>query len=107
VSGVSDAPTSVDICYLLARQNWLVRAAHLPGRTLHLAVVLHLLAVGQRTAKVELGNIATLEFGLDRSAKYRTLAWLEKAGLVRVERRRGRPPIVTLLQFNTDQCRVP
>jgi hypothetical protein len=46
---------------------------------------------------VELGNIATLEFGLDRNAKYRTLAWLEKAGLVKVERRRGRPPIVTLL----------
>jgi DNA-binding transcriptional ArsR family regulator len=46
---------------------------------------------------VELSNIATLEFGLDRNAKYRTLAWLERAGLVRVERRRGRSPVVTLL----------
>jgi hypothetical protein len=99
IQGVTqaDRPIRIDLAFLLSDQNWLVSAARLPGRTLHLALVLHLLAAGQRPATVELGNIATLEFGLDRNAKYRTLAWLEKAGLVRVERRRGRPPIVTLL----------
>jgi hypothetical protein len=99
VQGVAqaDRPIRIDLKLVLSDQNWLVRAAHLPGRTLHLAVVLQLLAAGQRPATVELSNIATLEFGLDRNAKYRTLAWLERAGLVRVERRRGRSPVVTLL----------
>jgi hypothetical protein len=34
---------------------------------------------------------------LDRNAKYRGLAWLEQAGLVTVERKIGRPPMVTIM----------
>lgn len=101
--GREERPTSVDLGRLLADQHWFVRAAHLPGRTFHLAVVLHLLAVSQSTLRVELGNIASLQFGLDRNAKYRALACLEDAGLVKVERKLGRSPIVTLLQIDADQ----
>jgi hypothetical protein len=36
-------------------------------------------------------------FGLDRNAKYRALTWLEDAGLVSVERKLGRAPVVTIL----------
>lgn len=79
-------------------QNWVARAAHLPGRTLHLAVLLHFLVVRQRTSSVELSNTATIAFGLDRNAKYRALVCLEIAGLVEVKRRPGRSPIVRVLE---------
>ena len=84
---------------LITDQCWLVRAAHLPGRTLHLVMALRLLAIGQNTSRVELSNVASLQFGLDRNAKYRALGCLEAAGLVKVERQLGRSPFVTLL-FN-------
>jgi hypothetical protein len=84
-----------------------MRAARLSGRSLHLAVVLRLLAVHRHNSTVELSNAATLQFGLDRNAKYRTLAHLEDAGLVVVKRRRGRSPIVTLLHFHAAERDVP
>jgi hypothetical protein len=84
-----------------------MRAARLSGRSLHLAVVLHLLAVRRHNSTVELSNTATSQFGLDRNAKYRTLAHLEDAGLVVVRRRRGRSPIVTLLQFDAVKHNAP
>ena len=82
---------------LMADGHWLLTAAHLPGRTLHLALALRLLALSQHALKVPLGNIASLQFGLDRNAKYRALACLEAAGLVTVDRKLGRSPIVTIL----------
>ena len=80
--------------------HWLVRAAHLPGRTLHLALALRLLALSQHTLQVRLGNIASLQFGLDRNAKYRALACLEAARLVTVSRKLGRSPTVTILPID-------
>ncbi len=97
----------IDLGSLLADQDWFMRAARLSGRTLHLAVVLHLLAVRQRSTTVELSNAATSQFGLDRNAKYRALSYLEDAGLVVVKRRRGRSPIVTLLQFDAVRRNAP
>jgi hypothetical protein len=43
-----------------------------------------------------LSNIASQRFGIDRNAKYRALIWLERAGLVSVERGLGRAPMVTI-----------
>jgi DNA-binding transcriptional ArsR family regulator len=54
---------------------------------------------------VALNNITGLAFGLDRNAKYRGLAWLEQAGLVIVERRLGRAPLVTILDGGGDDVR--
>ena len=80
--------------------QWIMAAARLPGRTLHLALALQVLANTNNSYRVELSNISSLQFGLDRNAKYRALAWLEQAGLERVERKVGRSPIVALLNHS-------
>jgi hypothetical protein len=49
------------------------------------------------TAATVLGNLACQRFGLNRNAKYRALRSLENAGLVDVERKLGRSPVVTIL----------
>ena len=77
--------------------NWLTKAARLPGKSLHLAMVLVFLANTANTHQVALSNLVSRQFGLTRNAKYRALGWLEEAGLIRVERKLGRCPVVTLL----------
>ena len=76
---------------------WLEVAAGLPGKSLHAGVALWYAAGRAKSASVPLSNIAGLHFGLDRNAKYRALLWLEEAGLIAVERKLGRAPVVTLL----------
>jgi hypothetical protein len=76
---------------------WLERAASLPGKSLHVGVAVWYAAGLMRSRSVTLSNIAGLRFGLDRNAKYRALEWLEGAGLVAVERKPGRAPVVTIL----------
>lgn len=76
---------------------WLERAASLPGRSLHAGIAVWTIVNVTGCATVPLSNLGSLQFGLDRNAKYRALAWLEGAGLVRVERKLGRAPMVTIL----------
>lgn len=76
---------------------WLETAAALPGRSLHAGIALWYAAGLMRSTSVPLSNISGLRFGLDRNAKYRALDWLEKAGLVVVERKLGRAPMVTIV----------
>jgi hypothetical protein len=72
-------------------------AAGLPGKSLHTGIALWF-AVGQtKSATIPLSNVAGCRFGLDRNAKYRALEWLDGAGLISVERRLGKTPIVTIL----------
>lgn len=52
-------------------------------------------ATGHNT--VWLGNSELQPFGIDRAAKSRGLAALEMAGLISVNRKTGRRPIVTVL----------
>ena len=80
--------------------DWLSTAARLPGKSLHVAIAVWFTASLNKSATVPLSNLAGLPFGLDRNAKYRALAWLEEAGLIEVERKLGRAPIVTLLGSN-------
>ena len=79
------------------QSDWLERAVKLPGRAMHLAVVLQHLASVQQARCVSLDNGTCLRFGIARNSKYRALQWLEKAGLVTVTRKLGRSPIVTIL----------
>ena len=76
---------------------WLEVAGRLPGKALHVAIVLWLLAGIKhgRPVKWEPATAATL--GVRRHAAYRGLAALERAGLVEVDRHRGRCPVVTIL----------
>lgn len=84
---------------------WLSRAGQLPGKVLHVAVVVHLLAGMRRGGPVSLSRARLRELGVDRHAAYRALRRLEEAGLVAVQRRRGRQPVVTILASETDQGR--
>src|SRR3712207_2776291 len=61
--------------------GWLARAAQLPGKSLHLGVVLWFLAGLKNTGSVALPSSLLQLFGVDRSAKRRALSQLEKAGL--------------------------
>lgn len=76
--------------------DWLSSAARLPGKSLHVGIALWFMGGMQKSRVVPLSNITSLRFGLDRNAKYRGLGWLEGAGLIAVERKLGRAPIITL-----------
>jgi len=84
---------------------WLSRAGQLPGKALHVAVVVHLLAGMRRGGPVSLSGARLCELGVGRHAAYRALRHLEEAGLVAVQRRRGRQPVVTIVAPETDEGR--
>lgn len=73
---------------------WLQRAMALPGRAVHVGLHLWLMA-GVLNSKVVTINLSRLS--VDRSAASRGLVALEAAGLVAVQRRPGRKPLVTIL----------
>ena len=82
--------------------DWLSAAARLPGKSLHVAIAIWFTASLNKSATVPLSNLAGLPFGLDRNAKYRALKWLEDESLVSIERKLGRSPVVTLLEYGSD-----
>lgn len=77
--------------------EWAARAARLPGKSMQVGLALWFVAGKVQTRCVSLTNVEGSRFGLERSSKYRGLVWLEEAGLIEVERKLGRSPIVTLL----------
>ena len=76
--------------------DWLKRASQLPGRSLHVGLMVWYLAGLKQSSSVSLSNKLTREFGIDRNAKYRALEWLAGAGLITVASGAGRAPSVTL-----------
>jgi hypothetical protein len=60
---------------------------------------LQYLAWATGSATVTLANKALAEMGVSRLMKYRALQRLEQDGLIRVERRERRSPIVTILHW--------
>ena len=76
--------------------KWMTKAAGMEGKTLHVAVALWFLAGLKRSRKVALFQSKLKLFNISRQASYRALLRLESAGLVSVERRRGRSPVVTI-----------
>lgn len=79
--------------------DWLTRAARLPGKALPVALALWFRAGVDRQAGVGLSTVLCQSFGVDRYAKRRALFALEQAGLIQVERQRGKNPRVTLLSI--------
>ena len=80
--------------------GWAERATALPGRAWHLACALwfEALCSAGRSPTVQLPPRTLRRFGLgSRTTLYRALAALAAAGLVSVEARRGRTPLVTIL----------
>lgn len=87
--------------------DWIGRAACLPGKTLHVALALQYLAGLQKTHTVKLGAKALAILGVARDAKYDALDRLQEAGLITVERARGRIPVVTMLVGANQKAEQP
>jgi hypothetical protein len=77
---------------------WLSRAAQQPGKALHIGIAIWFLAGVKCKQTVHLSNIFVKDLGVKRNAKYDALRTLESAGLISVERHRGRSPVVTILE---------
>jgi hypothetical protein len=54
-----------------------------------------------RSMSFPLSNVTLARYGISREVKRRTLAALEAAGLILVERRKNQAPTVTLINFSS------
>lgn len=79
------------------RYDWLMAAATLSGKSLHLALALSWLAGLAHSPKVKLTRATMRRFSLSRDACYDGLRKMEVARLVSVWRLPGRSPMVILL----------
>lgn len=77
--------------------GWIGKAAHLPGKTLHVALALQYLAGLTKSDTVRLSAKTLDVMGVARNAKADALARLQQAGLISVHQLPGRAPVVTLL----------
>ena len=82
--------------------TWLVKAAHQPGKALHVAIVLWFLVGVKKTRTVALSGSDLRGLGVGRHSTYRGLAALEQERLVSVERHPGRNPMVTILDAEAE-----
>ena len=79
---------------------WVQQAAKLPGRTLHLGMILWYLAGVRKSNKGAVSYTVAKYFGLNRHTVYRALARLEEANLIEVLRKPGRRLNFTLIIRN-------
>lgn len=77
--------------------NWLCKAAQLPGKSFHVAIVIWFLVGLNKSSTVKLNQSVLTKFGVTRHSKYRALDWLSDAGLIAVEEAKGKNPLVTVL----------
>ena len=77
--------------------DWFIVAARLPGRALHVGMMVWFLAGVTKSGAVDLSLSGMARIGVKRSTASRALWQLEQAGLVSVDRNSGRKPRVTLL----------
>lgn len=79
---------------------WLTAASKLRGKSpLSVALALWFEAGRRKSMEVTLTTAILERFSVNRKAKYRALASLEKAGLVSVYRQPRRNPVVTILDI--------
>lgn len=79
--------------------SWLVVAARLPGRSIHVALALWFLANVKNSIEISLSGKLLRELGVNRKAGYRGLRALERAKLVSCIRSPGCCPMVMILEF--------
>ncbi len=82
---------------------WLAHAGQLPGKSLHVGIVLWFFAGLKHTRTVALPSATLALFSVNRNAKYRALKALQQANLIEVERHPGSNPRVTLLDAKEPQ----
>jgi hypothetical protein len=76
---------------------WLERLKGAPGQTYRLALILLYLNWKVKGDPVKLANGMLEIDGVSRQSKWRALADLEERGLIAVERRAGKSPMIRLL----------
>ena len=88
----------VTIPYIRGPQpkNWVSRACKLPARCANLAWALWY-RHGMEGNPVRVTTRLRQDFGLTRQSTYRALELMEDTGLIKVERRKGCAPRVTML----------
>ena len=77
--------------------SWICLASRLPGKALHVGIVLWYLAGVSRSLTVKLTRSRLRRFGIYHETGRRGLLALENAGLVQVERGGKKSPSVTLV----------
>ena len=77
--------------------GWIATAANLPAKTLHLAMAIRYLVGVTKSSTIKLSYKYPKEFGVGVKAFYSALTNLEQAGLISVQRSKGRSPIITVL----------
>jgi hypothetical protein len=77
--------------------HWLSQAAALSGKALAVGLALWFRSGIEKRRSVKLHPSTLTKLGVSRWSMYRALDALEAAGLVRVQRHRGRSPTVTVL----------
>jgi hypothetical protein len=85
--------------------DWLGRARELPGgNVMGVALAIwHAAGLRNRKSELKLTSVALKLLRVNNpAAKSRALAALERAGLIRVERQRGKNPLVTILNAGTE-----
>jgi len=82
--------------YPAAPRKWINKAGHLPGKTLHVALVIWLQATLKKSKTLSLSNKLLDKIGVKKWAKRAALLALEGAGLIQVEWKPGCNPIVTI-----------
>ena len=79
--------------------RWLGEAAQLPGKTLHVALALWWLHGMSQGRSFKLTRTALEQFQIARDTAGDALVRLEQRGLISVERKPGRRPIVFILNL--------
>ncbi len=84
--------------------SWIQQASRLPGKSLHVGIVLWYLAGVSKSLTVKLTRSWLRRFGLHPETGRRGLRALERAKLVHVERSGKKSPRVTLLTRSSKQA---
>ncbi len=83
--------------YISVQIDFISRSAALPGKTLDVAMAIWRAAILLNTPTITLTGYALAGFGVAKDAVYPALDRMVDAKLIATDRRRGRPPKVTLL----------
>jgi hypothetical protein len=83
--------------------NWLARAGQLPGKALHVAVLLWKTAGCRRSRTVRFCLSQGEVMGMHPNTARRALRRLAKAGLIEISHRSGQGLVVTLLEIESKE----
>jgi hypothetical protein len=97
-SAASSVPSKLSGQFVVIPEDWLERLDAIPGRHAHrLMLKLMRMSWRLRSATIKVTNRALASYKMDRHTKLETLRRLERAGLISVEWRQRKSPLVTIL----------